>query len=189
MNPCSPHYLGLVGHLLLELWAVLWEVNSPETSLLEGALRRDRCRVQCWPSPSCSSLPRQTCEWRQHLGGHCKPRRYIMEKNQRTLPTAGLRPQIYDAYQVVSDISRCSVHPSWASRLCEAKIIHLCCALPKLVTHKIVSTIHDYCLIAINSQTPGNLPAGSALVGYVLCQSHFKTAFSTELLLPYGLWE
>lgn len=53
------------------------------------------------------------------------------------------------------------ITPAEAPGFCEARIIlHPCCALPELVTHKTVSTVCDYRFTAINNQTPGNLLAG-----------------------------
>lgn len=78
-------------------------------------------REPCWPSPSCSSLLRQICEWRQRLGGHCSPSRELVKKNRRSQPTALLRPQIYMTPVGLSDISSCSNHPSRGSRILWSK--------------------------------------------------------------------
>ena len=147
-------------------------------------------REQCWPPPSCSSLLRQICEWRQRLGGHCSPSRELVKKNRRSQPTALLRPQIY-------------IWPLWGSQtspavqttpvegpgFCETRIIHPCCALPELVTHRIVSTVCDYRFRAVNTQTPGHLLAGWALVDCVPLPKSLQDSLSIELLSLYSLWE
>lgn len=71
---------------------------------------------------------------------------------------------------------------------CEARIIHPCCALPELVTHRIVSTVCDYHFRAINTQTPGLLLAGWALVDCVPLPKSLQDSLSIERLSLYSLW-
>lgn len=157
--------LQSLGALTLGVLSCLVSERSTTLRLPAGRTRRERAwREWCWPPASVPALwGRCVRAGQQRLGGHSSPSRYLMKKNQRSQPTALLRPQIHMTPVVLTQTAQLLNHPSQGRQsFCEARIIHPCCALPELVTHKTVSTVCDYRSTAINNQTPGNRLAGWA---------------------------
>ena len=135
--------------------------------------------------PSEAAMWVKTTPWRT-LQSQQRAREEEPKKPANSLTEA---PDIHMTPVGLSDISSCSNHPSRGSRILWSKnnpsLLHPArTSDPQNCEH-----IYDYRFRAINTQTPGRLLAGWALVDCVPLPTSLQDNLSIELLSLYSLWE